>query len=86
MCEIILLLDIDIEIQSGVSYWLRTFLDCKEVKALVSIGCCYNLLSEQCSEDTGSKCGFPLSTGAKLSGLSLGKNALDLACQVCNCT
>ncbi|XXG74640.1 hypothetical protein AAC387_Pa07g3311 [Persea americana] len=60
---------------------LRTFLDCKEVKALVSIGCCYNLLSEQCSEDTGSKCGFPLSTGAKLSALSLGKNALDLACQ-----
>lgn len=61
---------------------LRTFLDCKEVKALVSIGCCYNLLSEQCLENTSSKCGFPLSTGAELSPLPLGKNARDLACQV----
>ncbi|XP_058101350.1 uncharacterized protein LOC131245698 isoform X3 [Magnolia sinica] len=60
---------------------LRTLLDCKEVKALVSIGCCYNLLSEECSENTTSTCGFPMSDGAKLPGFSLGKNARDLACQ-----
>ncbi|CAN6486245.1 unnamed protein product [Victoria cruziana] len=60
---------------------LRTFLDCKEVKAVVSIGCCYNLLSEeQCTGD-GQQCGFPLSDGVKSSGLILGKNARDLACQ-----
>ncbi|KAF6135177.1 hypothetical protein GIB67_035248 [Kingdonia uniflora] len=60
---------------------LRTFLECKEVKALVSIGCCYNLLSEEGFEDSHSQCGFPISDGLKLAGFSLGKVACDLACQ-----
>lgn len=60
---------------------VRTFLDCEEVKALVSVGCCYHLLSEQCSDKITSTCGFPVSNGAKLSGLSLGKRARDLASQ-----
>ncbi|KAF6168556.1 hypothetical protein GIB67_005168 [Kingdonia uniflora] len=61
---------------------LRTFLECKEVKALVSIGCCYNLLSEEGFEDSHSQCRFPISDGLKLAGFSLGKVACDLACQV----
>ncbi|XP_077244613.1 S-adenosyl-L-methionine-dependent methyltransferases superfamily protein isoform X2 [Tasmannia lanceolata] len=60
---------------------IRTFLDCKEVKALVSIGCCYNLLPEECSGNTSFLCGFPMSASTKLTGLLLGKNARDLACQ-----
>nr|KAJ0187954.1 hypothetical protein LSAT_V11C900473320 [Lactuca sativa] len=50
---------------------LRTFLDCEQVKAVVSIGCCYNLLSEEEEETVdddddlcGSGFGFPLSRGA----------------------
>lgn len=58
-------------------------MECEEVKAVVSIGCCYNLLSEKTtSEDSCSKCGFPMSAGLKSLGFSLGKNARDLACQV----
>ncbi|KAL0723662.1 hypothetical protein Bca4012_038261 [Brassica carinata] len=60
---------------------LRTFMECEEVKAVVSIGCCYNLLSEKTSENSCSKCGFPMSAGLKSLGFSLGKNARDLACQ-----
>lgn len=60
---------------------LRTFVDCKQVKALVGVGCCYNLLSEDHVEKTNTSCGLPMSSAAKLSGLSLGKNACDLACQ-----
>ncbi|PKA66016.1 hypothetical protein AXF42_Ash010425 [Apostasia shenzhenica] len=60
---------------------LRTFVDCKEVKALISIGCCYNLLSEEHSQKTSVQCGFPMSNGAKISGVALGKSARDLACQ-----
>ncbi|KAJ0257170.1 S-adenosyl-L-methionine-dependent methyltransferases superfamily protein [Hirschfeldia incana] len=60
---------------------LRTFMECEEVKAVVSIGCCYNLLSEKTSEDSCSKYGFPMSAGLKSLGFSLGKNARDLACQ-----
>lgn len=57
-------------------------MECEEVKAVVSIGCCYNLLSEQSSENSCSKCGFPMSGGLKFVNFSLGKNARDLACQV----
>ncbi|KAL6314831.1 hypothetical protein AAG906_029046 [Vitis piasezkii] len=60
---------------------LRTFLECKEVKAVVSIGCCYNLLSEEVCESSASQCGFPMSTGIRSAGLSLGKSSRDLACQ-----
>lgn len=58
---------------------LRAFSECKEVKAIISVGCCYNLLSEggQGSCDSG----FPVSKGVRLMGISLGKNARDLACQ-----
>lgn len=57
-------------------------MECKEVKAVVSIGCCYNLLSEESFEIAGSQCGFPLSRVVKSSGISLGKSSRDLACQV----
>lgn len=57
-------------------------MECKEVKAVVSIGCCYNLLSEEVCESSSSQCGFPMSNGIKSAGLSLGKSSRDLACQV----
>ena len=57
-------------------------MDCKEVKAIVSIGCCYNLLSEEGIDKTETQCGFPMSSGVKSAGFSLGKNSRDLACQV----
>ncbi|KAK3042583.1 hypothetical protein RJ639_000835 [Escallonia herrerae] len=60
---------------------LRTFLESPEVKAVVSIGCCYNLLSEEEVKDNDSQYGFPVSNGVKSTGLSLGKSSRDLACQ-----
>lgn len=60
----------------------RSFVGCEHVRALIGIGCCYNLLSEDCLEKTDNSCGFPISNAAKLSSLVLGKNARDLACQV----
>ena len=63
----------------------RVFVSCEQVKALVSVGCCYNLLSEDSYEDTNTCPGFPMSKAAKLSELVLGKSIRDLACQVwCN--
>ncbi|XP_035821566.1 uncharacterized protein [Zea mays] len=60
---------------------LRVFVSCEQVKALVSIGCCYNLLSEDTYEDTDTCPGFPMSKAAKHSELVLGKSIRDLACQ-----
>ncbi|CAO2836379.1 unnamed protein product [Amaranthus hypochondriacus] len=60
---------------------LRAFAECKEVKAVVSIGCCYNLLSENGCKNVDSNCGFPVSKEVEIMGVSLGKNARDLACQ-----
>ncbi|KAF4386602.1 hypothetical protein F8388_006557 [Cannabis sativa] len=60
---------------------LKAFLDCKEVKAVVSIGCCYNLLSEEGFDHVNSEYGFPMSRGVKSAGLPLGKSLRDLACQ-----
>ncbi|XP_047334325.1 probable methyltransferase-like protein 25 isoform X1 [Impatiens glandulifera] len=60
---------------------LRSFLDCKEIRAVVSIGCCYNLLSEEGSESADFQCGFPMSKGVKSTKFSLGKSSRDLACQ-----
>lgn len=57
-------------------------MECDEVKAVVSIGCCYNLLTEGGSNGTDNQCGFPVSRGAKSASFHLGKNARDLACQV----
>uniref|UniRef100_A0A453JPS2 Methyltransferase domain-containing protein n=1 Tax=Aegilops tauschii subsp. strangulata TaxID=200361 RepID=A0A453JPS2_AEGTS len=56
---------------------LRVFVSCEQVQALVSVGCCYNLLSE----DTDTCPGFPISKAAKSSKLVLGKSIRDLACQ-----
>ncbi|KAJ4851603.1 hypothetical protein Tsubulata_012435 [Turnera subulata] len=61
---------------------LKTFSECENVKAVISIGCCYNLLSEACFDTFGSQCGFPVSGGVKSTGIALGKSARDLACQV----
>ncbi|GAB2284861.1 hypothetical protein Dimus_019313 [Dionaea muscipula] len=69
------------------STMLRAFVECEDVRGVVSVGCCYNLLSEEVEEgcqngDTyNSDCGFPMSRGVKLMGLTLGRNARDLACQ-----
>ncbi|XVE52851.1 hypothetical protein DITRI_Ditri02bG0157500 [Diplodiscus trichospermus] len=60
---------------------LRTLLECEEVKAVVSIGCCYNLLSEEGFENAHIQYGFPMSSGVKAVSLSLGKSSRDLACQ-----
>uniref|UniRef100_A0ACD5XQY3 Uncharacterized protein n=1 Tax=Avena sativa TaxID=4498 RepID=A0ACD5XQY3_AVESA len=60
---------------------LRVFVSCEQVQALVSVGCCYNLLSEDCYEDTDTCPGFPISKAAKSSKLFLGKSIRDLACQ-----
>jgi hypothetical protein len=54
---------------------------------VINVGCCYNLLTEECSSTTGettkdSMSGFPLSKGVRHLGLHLGKNGRDLACQV----
>ncbi|KAK9674568.1 hypothetical protein RND81_12G241300 [Saponaria officinalis] len=62
---------------------LRSMAECEAVKAVVSIGCCYNLLSEDGFENGGSDTGFPVSKGVQSMGVSLGKNSRDLACQVC---
>ncbi|GLJ44711.1 hypothetical protein SUGI_0940170 [Cryptomeria japonica] len=60
---------------------LRAFLESEEVKALISIGCCYNLLSEQ-GDDNELHChGFPMSKGVANLGIHLGRNGRDLACQ-----
>lgn len=58
-------------------------MECNEVKAVISVGCCYNLLSEEAAGKDDSQCGFPLSKSVKSVGLLLGKSARDLACQVC---
>ncbi|KAK7272681.1 hypothetical protein RJT34_29431 [Clitoria ternatea] len=60
---------------------LKTFLESKDVKAIVSLGCCYNLLSEEWIKDGESQCGFPMSHALRSTGLLLGKSSRDLACQ-----
>ncbi|XP_074304493.1 uncharacterized protein LOC141639219 isoform X2 [Silene latifolia] len=60
---------------------LRAMVECQAVKAVVSIGCCYNLLSEDGCEKGCSGTGFPVSKGVKSMAISLGKNSRDLACQ-----
>ncbi|XP_055823097.1 uncharacterized protein LOC129891682 isoform X2 [Solanum dulcamara] len=60
---------------------LRTFLECDNAKAVISVGCCYNLLSEEAIDTADSCCGFPVSQGVKSAGVMLDKSARDLACQ-----
>ncbi|XP_071675892.1 uncharacterized protein [Lolium perenne] len=60
---------------------LRVFASCEQVQALVSVGCCYNFLSEDCYAGTDTCPGFPISKAAKSSRLVLGKSIRDLACQ-----
>ncbi|EFJ24694.1 hypothetical protein SELMODRAFT_101072 [Selaginella moellendorffii] len=55
---------------------LRTFVNRQDVTAVISVGCCYNLLSEN-----DDKCGFPLSRGVKRLNLRLGGAGRDLGCQ-----
>ena len=73
---------LNLELKEPHVFCIRTFLECKQVKAVVSIGCCYNLLSEEGFDHVDSQHGFPLSRGVKSAGLSLGKSLRDLACQV----
>lgn len=70
------------------STMIRSFqnhLSCKyqkaSVAALVSLGCCYQMLTEKCVENRNpqTKNGFPLSTAA--SSLYLGLNTRMVACQ-----
>lgn len=60
---------------------LKAFVESVEVKAVVSIGCCYNLLSEDGFGNSDALHGFPISSGVKAVSLSLGKCSRDLACQ-----
>ncbi|CAI0440727.1 unnamed protein product [Linum tenue] len=60
---------------------LKTFSECKDAKAIISIACCYNLLSEECFNSAGSQTGFPVSNGVRATRISLGKSSRDLACQ-----
>ncbi|KAI5072705.1 hypothetical protein GOP47_0012811 [Adiantum capillus-veneris] len=62
---------------------LKTYVMCEEVRAVVTVGCCYNLLSENCGgvQLSGQCYGFPLSEGVKNLGITLGRRACDLACQ-----
>ncbi|MCO5549847.1 hypothetical protein L7F22_003321 [Adiantum nelumboides] len=61
----------------------KTYIMCEEVKVVVTVGCCYNLLSENRDgvQLTGQFFGFPLSEGVKNLGIILGRRACDLACQ-----
>ena len=58
---------------------VRAFLECEEVKSLISIGCCYNLLSEQGNDNNLHCHGFPMSKGVANLGIHLGRNGRDLA-------
>lgn len=70
---------------ANVTYFAhRTFVECKAVKAVINVGCCYNLLSEETSSAVSQSSGFPLSEGVGRLGLHLGRSARDLACQVWN--
>lgn len=60
----------------------RTFVECKEVAAVINVGCCYNLLSDEISNDMKELNGFPMSKTVGKLGLQLGRSARDLACQV----
>ncbi|XP_039006213.1 protein RRNAD1 isoform X1 [Hibiscus syriacus] len=60
---------------------LKTLLECEEVRAVISIGCCYNLLSEEGFENAHIQYGYPMSCGVRSASLSLGKSSRDLACQ-----
>jgi len=82
LCLLLYIIRILYTCNSWIHFSIRTFLECKDVKAVVSLGCCYNLLSEERIEDGESQCGFPMSHAARSTSLSLGKSARDLACQV----
>uniref|UniRef100_A0A7N1A434 Methyltransferase domain-containing protein n=1 Tax=Kalanchoe fedtschenkoi TaxID=63787 RepID=A0A7N1A434_KALFE len=60
---------------------LKSFSECEDIKAVVSLGCCYNLLSEEDSATSDSEYGFPMSNAVRCAGVCLGKSSRDLACQ-----
>ncbi|KAK9018838.1 hypothetical protein V6N11_033884 [Hibiscus sabdariffa] len=59
---------------------LKTLLECDEVRAVNSIGCCYHLLSEEGFENGRIQYGFPMSCSVRSVNFSLGKSSHDLAC------
>jgi hypothetical protein len=64
-------------------YFCRAFIGCKEVAAVINVGCCYNLLSDEASNDERKELyGFPMSDTVGKLGLQVGRSARDLACQV----
>ncbi|KAI8506784.1 Methyltransferase-like protein 25 [Branchiostoma belcheri] len=61
---------------------LRLFVTCPQAAVLCSVGCCYNLLTEQETEGaTEEKYGFPLSQVFQTRGVTLGRTARMLSCQ-----
>lgn len=67
---------------------VRAFVEWEDAFALVSIGCCYNMLSEQEETElhgtqikTKTKLGYPLSSLVRSYELHIGRNGRDLACQ-----
>ena len=46
------------------------------------MGCCYNLSSDETSNDRKELYGFPMSDAVGNLGLQLDRSARDLACQV----
>ncbi|XP_078663847.1 putative methyltransferase-like protein 25 isoform X2 [Branchiostoma floridae x Branchiostoma belcheri] len=61
---------------------LRLFVTCPQAAVLCSVGCCYNLLTEQQTEGaTDEKYGFPLSQSLQTRGVRLGRTARMLSCQ-----
>ncbi|XP_073391105.1 uncharacterized protein [Physcomitrium patens] len=60
---------------------LRTFIECKEVTAVINVACCYHLLTEESSNDKKEFYGFPMSEGVSNLGLELGRSARELACE-----
>ncbi|XP_066265593.1 probable methyltransferase-like protein 25 [Branchiostoma lanceolatum] len=61
---------------------LRLFVTCPQATVLCSVGCCYNILTEQ--EEPGAqeeKYGFPLSQALQTKGVHLGRTVRMLSCQ-----
>ncbi|XP_019620905.1 PREDICTED: methyltransferase-like protein 25 [Branchiostoma belcheri] len=60
---------------------LRLFVTCPQAAVLCSVGCCYNLLTEQQTGAATEKYGFPLSQLLQTRGVTLGRTARMLSCQ-----
>ncbi|CAH1250761.1 METTL25 [Branchiostoma lanceolatum] len=58
---------------------LRLFVTCPQAVVLCSVGCCYNILTEQ--EEPEEKYGFPLSRVLQTKAVHLGRTVRMLSCQ-----